>query len=395
MPKLTKAKPVPKLSIVNNISGYDPVCLFARGGMAQVFLARSKSKSVRLVAIKSLRVSYIGVPEQVTLFADEMRLTHLLRHPNIVELVEAGVIEGEPFLVLEYIDGPSLRELSYHHHTLDQVMDVRLAASLIYWACQGLHYAHGLVDEWGTQLDIVHRDLNPHNLMVTRSGVVKVLDFGVARAVGQVHQTIGHGIKGKIAYAAPEYVKGAIPDQRADIFGLGVVLWELLTNRRLFFRATAVGTMQAVVDDEAPLPSKINDSVMPEIDELTLWALEKDPDDRLGSSSGFAGGLEDAVAGLGGIMMPDEISECLAISYGELLEERLELNPTMSNEQLSRSAGGSRMPEPYVARPREGAMDSWPSVEFSIEGEGGFRELDESFSWVDVEGAWDESEDEP
>lgn len=390
MPKLMTSRPIPSHSIVKRIQGYDPICLFARGGMAQVFLARKAGARPRLVAIKTLKVSYMDDQDRVAMFADEMRLTHLLSHPNIVELVEAGVIEGEPFLVLEFIDGPSLRELSNYHATMGWAMDVRLTTSLIYWVCQGLHYAHELVDEWGTPLRLVHRDINPQNLMVTRGGVIKVLDFGVAKAVGQSHQTVGRGVKGKIAYAAPEYIKGDVPDRRADVFALGVVLWELLTNARLFFKATAVGTMQAVVNDAAAPPSSLNSAVMPVLDELTLAAVEKAPERRVPDAARLASGLREAASVLGGLLSPEEIADVLVTEYAAITADRIELDPKMSDDELRRHARSSIVPDgsPIPRRPSDLA-ESWSSVEIDL---GIMDERTKEHKYDDEELAFDEDE---
>lgn len=342
MSKLTSPQPIPSRSIVRRVEGYEPICLFARGGMAQVFLARTLEEPKRLVAIKTLRISCIDDPDSVAMFVDEMRIAHLLQHENIVELVEAGIIEGEPFLVLEFIDGASLRELADHHYEIDEPMEPAIVVALMLGAARGLSHAHQLTDEWGTSLELVHRDINPQNLMVDRAGVTKVLDFGVAKAVGQSHQTIGHGVKGKMAYAAPEYIRGEAPDQRADIFGLGVVMAELLWNRRLFFRPTAVGTMQAVVFEEVTPPLRREGAEEVFLDAIVLAAIAKNPDERIATADAFVERLEAAAELLGGELTEEEIAETLSFDEPELLPARDILEPEMSDEQLGR--GLSRPP---------------------------------------------------
>lgn len=347
-------------SILWEIEGYEPVCLFARGGMAQVFLARTVARPTRLVAIKTLRISYIDDPESVAMFADEMRIAHLLRHPNIVELVEAGVIKGEPFLVLEFIDGPGIRDLAEEHRERGEPIDIRLTLSLLEGACQGLAYAHELVDEWGTPLELVHRDVCPQNLMVNRRGVVKVLDFGVAKAVGQSHQTIGQAVKGKMAYSAPEYIRGCAPDQRADVFALGAVAWELLCNQRLFFRATAVGTMQAVVYDDPKTPSELRAGITKALDELVLDALEKDPEDRIPRVHELIERLAEVAEDYGGLMGEEEIARSLAAGYPDLMDDWPELRPEMTDAELKRGA------ERASATGHNGDLLAWRSVEIDL-----------------------------
>lgn len=375
--------------MVHRLEGYSPVCIFARGGMAQVYLGRTKTVPTRLVAIKTLQVTSVDDQDRMTMFADEMRIARLLRHPNIVELVEAGVIDGEPFLVLEFIDGPSLRDLTNWAQERGNAFDPRLVVSLIAGACRGLHYAHDLRDEWGTPLRLVHRDISPQNLMVDRMGLVKVLDFGVAKAVGQRHKTLAQGVKGKMAYAAPEYVKGGTPDRRADIFGLGVVLWELLTNYRLFYRATVVGTMQAVIYDPVPPPSQIAGTVPRFLDHVVLTALERDLERRWPSAFALGEALDEVAIELGGVMSPSEISRALAGAFAEILVSRDELRPEMTDLQLSR---GATRPSLAAVAPLDDSDDvpvEWSSLEIDLgDVDDDLDELSGSGTVVDVRPVW-------
>jgi eukaryotic-like serine/threonine-protein kinase len=323
MPRLTNTNPVPAHSIVRCIPGYIPLCLFARGGMADVFLARCQEQPTRLVVIKTLRTRYLDDPECLAMFGDEMRISGLLRHPNIVDLVEAGSIEGEPYLILELIEGISLSELAERQRDLGEPLAPALVISIILGAARGLQYMHELRDERGMPLQIIHRDLNPQNLIIDQRGVTKLIDFGIAKAVGQRHQSIGCGVKGKMAYAAPEYVRGHPPDQRVDIFSLGVVMGELLWNRRLFRRPTAVGTMQAVVYDEPAPPPRDGDDPAARLDELVSRAIAKEPAVRIGSARELVEQLETAVAMLGGERSPAEIAAALALDKQRKGSQRL------------------------------------------------------------------------
>ena len=368
--------------------------------MAQVYLARTDTDQPRLVAIKTLEITALDDPDRTAMFADEMRIARLLRHPNIVELVEAGVIGDVPFLVLEFIDGPSFRDLANWCEQRGRGLEPRLVLSLMVGACMGLHYAHELCSEWGTPLRLVHRDISPQNLMVTRKGVLKVLDFGVAKAVGQRHQTIAQGVKGKMAYTAPEYVRGGTPDRRADIFGLGVVLWELLTNSRLFFRATVVGTMQAVVYDEVPPPSSINPLVPEALEQVVMSALERDLDQRWPTAQAMGEAMLGVAGELGGVMSPQQIAEALSAAFSDVMVSREELTPRMSDLQLSR--GATRPSLNAVAAPEDSnpSKESWSSEEVDLSAleqelrfEMDFEDSTGSGTVVDIRPAWMDDEE--
>ena len=339
---------IPPKSIVHRIGGYEPICQLAVGGMAEVYLARIREQPSRLIVIKTLPGALADDPERVTMFVDEMRIARLLRHENIVELIEADVIDMQPYLALEFIDGPSLRDLAAHARLRGRPMDVRLAASLMVGVCEGLHHAHEMKSEWGAPLRLVHRDVSPQNLMVTRDGVVKILDFGVARAVGQRHETATRGIKGKIAYTAPEYILGTKPDRRADLFALGIVLWELVANRRLFYQANLAATMQAVLGGPVEPPSNHNPAVPPKLDRAILTALERDQENRWLTARAMRSGLVRAVRSVGGLMSPGEIAELLAWEFPELVAQSRDLAPSLSNEELLRIATSRSRPAAAV-----------------------------------------------
>jgi serine/threonine protein kinase len=352
-------------SIVHDLEHYDTICLFARGGMAQVYLARTKSKPSRLVAIKTLEISALDDPDRIAMFADEMRIARMLRHPNIVEMVEAGIIEGEPYLVLEFIDGPSLRDLAVWGLKRGKPVDPRIVVSMIVGACAGLHYAHELQNEWGSPLRLVHRDISPQNLMINRQGVVKVLDFGVAKTVGQRHNTLAQGVKGKMAYTAPEYIRGVPPDRRADIFGLGVVLWEMLANRRLFFRSTVVATMQAVVYDRFPTMRQLGLQIPPHLEHVVHRALDRNVDRRWESARAFGQALIEAAEDFGGIMSPYDLALELAVPIAEIMPNEEELHPDMSDRQLSR--GSIRSSLSIKVGDQSGSVaETWASMEIDL-----------------------------
>jgi len=350
----------PAIGAIGRIGGLEVVCQIGAGGMAEVYLARARSPEPRLVVIKTLPRALSDDSDRRTMFVDEMRIARLLRHQNIVELIEAEIVDMQPYLVLELIDGPSIRDLAAECRLRREPMDVRLAASLVAAACNGLHYAHELKSEWGAPLRLVHRDVSPQNLMVNRKGVVKVLDFGVARAVGQSHDTATRGIKGKIAYTAPEYIRGATPDRRADIFALGIVLWDLTANRRLFHAGSALDLMSAVLNDPIDPPSAHNPAVPPKLDRAILTALARDQESRWVSARSMHDAIVRAIRPIGGLMSPREIRELLGWELQELFDPALELRPDLDDDELRAIAAKRVRPGAPQRQHDDASLESMP-----------------------------------
>jgi serine/threonine-protein kinase len=336
--------------------------------MARLFLARTVDSPQRLVAIKTLRLANADDPRQIAMFAEEMRITRLLRHRHVVELVEAGVLHGQPFLVLEYIDGPSLRQLAAYHIESDRPMAVHLAVSLLAMACSGIHAAHELTSDWGRPLGLVHRDVCPQNIMVNRLGEAKVLDFGVAKVVDRYHQD-RRSFAGRMAYTAPETIRGDPLDRRADVFALGVVLWELLTNRRLFFHSTKVGTMQAVLHDGVPPASAFNPNIPQQLDLVLQRALAKDRTNRYPTAADFQTAIVDTLPSQGprAPLASDDVARFMARAYPQLLPPLPSLDPPMADDEMARRAARlSSMPAAGEDPSPDSAQFSWASVEVDL-----------------------------
>jgi serine/threonine-protein kinase len=286
--------------------------------MSEVFLATTADAARRLVVLKIPCGPALADPAQVAMFTAEARLLGLVRHENVVALLAAGDTGAAPYQVLELVDGPSLLDLARCDLDRRAPMETRLAASLVCDAATGLHAAHEAVDERGEPLRVVHHDVCPANLLVSAGGVVKVADFGVAVAAGRGAATRpGGGVRGRVAYAAPEHVRGLAADRRADVFALGVVLWELLAGQRLFRRATAVGTLQAVAYQEAPPLSTAAPGAPPALDRIVRASLDKDPARRPSSAAALAAGLAAATGPIGGPLGPAEIATAIRARYGE------------------------------------------------------------------------------
>jgi serine/threonine-protein kinase len=265
-----------------NIGRYTVYGEIAAGGMATVHIGRMVGEVgfAKLVAIKRLHTHLAKDPEFLDMFLDEVRLASRIRHPNVVQPLDVVVTGGEVFLVMEYIHGDSLARLlrTVRQQTLHVPM--KIASAIMANALNGLHSAHEAKGERGEALGIVHRDVSPQNIMVGVDGVARMLDFGVAKAEDQVHSTKVGELKGKLAYMAPEQLKGKAATRRSDIYAASIVLWECLTGHKLYdVDANSVGALMNAQVNVQP-PSRINPQVPPEVDELVLKGLSLNPDLR-------------------------------------------------------------------------------------------------------------------
>jgi serine/threonine protein kinase len=268
----------------------------ATGGMAELFLAVNKGPEgfLKVVVIKRVLQHLTRNPEFVEMFINEARIAARLEHPNIVRTYEFGEVDGQYFTAMEYLPGEDLCKILNNLATSKQLMPPALAAGIALQLCNGLQFAHGLTDLEGRPLRLVHRDINPANIVITYGGEVKLIDFGVAKSDGNARTMVGT-IKGKIAYMPPEQLLGHAVDQRADVFSAGVVLWELLTGRPLFLREYEAATLQAVMNAPIISPDLIRPSVPPPLAGIAMRALSRAPDDRYATAEQMAVALENAM----------------------------------------------------------------------------------------------------
>jgi eukaryotic-like serine/threonine-protein kinase len=271
------------------------------GGMAEVFVAlRQEPDGSRTpVVIKRPLPHLLAHPEFVDMFLDEARIASSLRHPNIVGVHELVREAGGCLLVMELVDGKPLSSVVARIERMGQRLESRLSAYLVARAAAGLHHAHELRGADGELMQIVHRDVSPQNVLISFEGEVKVIDFGIARALGRVTNTKTGTRKGKTGYMAPEQAKSSPIDRRVDVFALGIVLWELLCGRRLFVRPDEYRTMNALLIDPILPPSRYA-AVPPELENIVMRALDREVANRFASADDLRLALDAFVASVGG-----------------------------------------------------------------------------------------------
>ncbi len=283
------------------IGKYQIFASLGRGGMADVFLAvaRGPMGFNKLTVIKRLRADHAADPSFANMLLEEARLAARLSHPNVVHTYEVGEENGVYFIAMEYLEGQPLVRVARTSAKADQKLSAPVSARIIADALSGLHYAHELRDYDGTSLKIIHRDVSPHNIFVTYDGVVKLMDFGIAKASSSATQTEVGVLKGKLAYMAPEQVMSDPVDRRADIFAMGIVLWELLTGERLFNSAAAAATMHKLITQPIPRLSEKIPTIDPKLDAAVARALEKKPENRFQTAAEMRNALEEYISGSG------------------------------------------------------------------------------------------------
>ncbi len=264
------------------------------GGMAAVFLAESESIKgfKRRVAIKRILPHLTKNKRFVQMFLDEARLSLQLQHANIVSVFDIGKADNTFFIVMDFIDGANLKNVIDMTRKRGELIPMEQAIYIVREVCEGLAYAHDQRDmETGEPLGIVHRDVSPPNILISGRGEIKLTDFGLAKATSQLEQTDPGVVKGKFSYLSPEAASGTDLDNRADIFSAGIILWELLTGRRLFFGESDFHTVELVRQADVPPMSATNPDVPRELEEIVLRSLARDPKDRYQATPEFVEAL--------------------------------------------------------------------------------------------------------
>jgi hypothetical protein len=289
----------------------------AAGGMATVHLGRLLGPVgfSRTVAIKRLHPYFARDPEFVAMFLDEARLAARIRHPNVVSTLDVVVLQGELFVVMDYVHGEALSKMV----RASGAVPPSIAASIMAGVLYGLHAAHEAKNDDGSPLHIVHRDVSPQNILVGSDGSARVVDFGVAKAVGRLQTTREGALKGKIAYMSPEQVSSDTVDRRTDVYAASVVFWEMLTGKRLYQADNEVRIIQRILTGTVEPPSKLA-AVPRELDQLVMKGLSRDPNDRFATAWEMAEQIQRVA-----FATPGQVSEWVQALGAQTLAKRAQM----------------------------------------------------------------------
>ncbi len=333
---------------------YRVIDRIAAGGMAEVYRAESAGLEgfKKKVAIKRVLPHLSEKKRFIQMFLDEARLGAHLSHSNCVQVFDVGVGDNTYFIVMEYVDGADLKAVIEHYRKLNRPVPVGHAVYITLKICEGLAYAHALTDETGKALHLVHRDLSPPNVLLTKFGEIKIVDFGLAKASTQLEKSEPGIIKGKFSYLSPEAAMGQEVDARTDIFAAGIILWEMLAGRKLFQGETDFETVKQVQRAESPAVGPINREVDEALDAIIARGLARDPSARFQTAQAFAQALTEWLFQTRTVVTPFEIASVVqAIGREKSREKKAEVGANVIDRlieqtlfeftSLDEKAGGS------------------------------------------------------
>jgi TonB family protein len=328
---------------------YEIIEKIASGGMAELYKAKRTGVEgfQKIVAIKKILPHLAEDDEFITMFADEAKLAAQLNHPNIIHIYDLGKIQaGGYFIAMEHVDGRDLRSIEKSADENSVPLPVPLAVYVASKVASALDYAHRRRDADGRELNIVHRDVSPQNILISYEGDIKLCDFGIAKAASKASKTQSGALKGKIQYMSPEQAWGKPIDKRSDLFSLGVVLHELLTGERLFRGDTDISVLEKVRSAEVIPPSRMNPEVPQNLDAVVLRALAKDPDERYANASDMLRDLESVLYSY----TPAPGSADVAIYLHRLQSEESAVAESKAREAASRAEESAETAEPSRKR---------------------------------------------
>lgn len=310
---------------------YELISKLATGGMAEIFLARHKDAAKsELVVIKRVLPRLLEEERFIAMFRDEGRLAAQIIHPNVCRVNDLGTVDNKYYIAMEYLHGIPLSRALIRAARTKKPLDVEVVVGIVMQCAEGLHHAHELVSKDGQPLDVVHRDVSPPNILITAEGVVKMLDFGVAKARGATQKTRTGTVKGKNSYMSPEQILGEVVDRRSDVFSLGIVLWEALASKRLFNKETDFLTFKAITKAEIPDVQNLRSDVSDALASVLNKALALTREERYATAKEFGDALADA---LGGAQAGDEaIGGYIREVFSKDLADRLALTRNITKE---------------------------------------------------------------
>jgi len=310
---------------------YELLLPVAQGGMARVWAARQHGQRgfTKLVAIKTILPQLAADPNFEAMFLDEARLAAGVHHPNVCEIFDLGEEDNTLYIAMEWVNGDSVSRLLKPYVRKGEKpvayrLNARVAARIVADAAKGLHAAHELRDESGQPLNVVHRDVSPQNILVGADGVIKMTDFGVAKALGTQHEvTMAGQVKGKVAYMSPEQARGGRIDRRSDVFALGIVLYEITTGRRPFAGENELEVMRALARGRFDPPSVVVPGFPHELEAIILTAMSMNPEQRFPTAESMRGALDQWLALSGPLVSEADVAATLRERLGNQTEEKM------------------------------------------------------------------------
>ncbi len=353
---------------------YEILRRLAAGGMAEVLLAKQRSVGgfERLVCLKRILPHLSKQEDFLKMFQDEARIAANLIHPNIAQIYDIAAHDGRYFIAMEYVRGEDLRRIYNQEVGRGSAIARPIAAQVAMGAAAALDYAHRQQSLDGQPLDIVHRDINPQNILVTYDGFVKLIDFGVAKAAGKLMQTRSGVLKGKYSYMSPEQASGDPVDGRTDIFALGVTLYEITTGVRLFKRENELETLHAVIACNVTPPRELIGAYEPGLQAIIMKALAYDPDDRYHTAGEMQADLERFLQEAGHPTSAGALATFMHDTFAEKLAEEAVSGPSAAGEAATHSRGVAaqrrrRQPPAVVAAAPPATPGDWEVDEASLE----------------------------
>jgi serine/threonine protein kinase len=329
------------------------------GGMAEVFKAKAFGVEgfERLIAVKRILPSIAEDEEFITMFIDEAKIAVQLTHANIAQIFDLGKVGDSFFIALEYVAGKDLRAIFDRLRKNGQTVPIPMAAYIVMKVCEGLDYAHNKKDGAGRDLNLVHRDVSPQNVLISYDGESKLIDFGIAKAAGKAGKTQAGILKGKFGYMSPEQVRGLPLDRRSDIFAVGICLWELVTGERLFVGESDFSTLEKVRNVEITPPSAFNKRIPEELEKIILKALSKEVEDRYQSAMDLHDDLQSWMYTSGNFFARKDLAAFMSETFREDIERE-----AASSEGAVDIARSTVPPPPRVARTGSGRGPSRPGA---------------------------------
>src|SRR5438270_189192 len=334
----------------------------AAGGMGEVYLAKQQGPAgfQKMLVVKKVLSHLTENKEFVEAFLGEARLAAQMNHRNIVQVFELGEVAGSYFIAMEYVQGKSLRDVIDMVARRKERLHPELCRAIAEQICDGASYAHNLTDMSGRSLNLVHRDLNPQNVLISYTGDIKVIDFGIAKSEMSTVKTEAGMIKGKFVYMSPEQSMAKKLDKRSDIFAIGISLYEMLTGINPFHKNNIVLTLEAVQRYDPPPPSEYDPSYAP-FDPIVAKALAKDRDRRYSDASEMMDDLRRVVLP----RPPERVAQFMQRTFRAQVEEEQKM--LLDSDSMKLTGSGPKRtptkPTPAHAAPRPAAVSTQPEVE--------------------------------